>query len=666
MSKWYFSREGKAEGPVDEAFLLDALRTGTLSLIDLVFRTGDDHWRTLGEVEEFRTAFERKPLPPPEAERAPSVDAIWVILQGTELNGDKKTRFEQRGPFSTEQVLQMLAAGQLTFKDYAWREGYQRWARVGNVREFDRRERTGQRPEDRIVNEIPLPFVQSLNRVSAEELLKNVVRVPKSIPGKERLSDEPIANPLQKLTADLTASRETAPLSGAPQPAVSKEDLLEKAAQPIASEAPVKISVKMPIKPAAKQAEAKPVVSEIKPLEKKKTEPIAVVANLQSPPMATESISEIPEVQLSEMAPRPQMQIRRWMFLFLFMVGVAITCVAMIIFMDDEGKILKKTSALIDKNPIYLQAPAPNQAQTPEASAANPPVAMPDPNMKKAENSDGMESQVPGAEKNQNHTSGTSAASVPSEKPQAPPTAHPNQPATQLEMSFAQMTTNPQITVQTNAEIGAEVHLQLKAKSGKILRFVSYQKDLSMRKSASGAVTFDLSKMSLPAGTYRAEISVDQLKKNKVFFLGTHDKAFDLALEKHLKAVSYEQQREKKALFYSARQYQILAQELSQSYNTNKSQIPGWRSFYREWIKKYKKAATPLIAKLQPDTVNSFAYPDEFASLKDATRRLKDQAQSFNEAVEQKRAVANDGGPAGLVKEFAKLKAQAAQISSRQ
>jgi len=75
--RWYYSTNGKAEGPVAFEFLIEQLKAGKFRLIDLVFKEGESAWKTFGEIPEFREAYQAPPpLVPP------------VPTQPTEVNFD--------------------------------------------------------------------------------------------------------------------------------------------------------------------------------------------------------------------------------------------------------------------------------------------------------------------------------------------------------------------------------------------------------------------------------------------------------------------------------------------------------------------------------------------------------------------------------------------------
>src|SRR4051812_11307281 len=115
MAKWYYSVGDRAQGPVDEAVILETIKSGQLTLVDLVYREGDKAWQTISQVPEFKAAFAQDSSAPAEELSVPpeinsdgpfrfsaGVQLTWVLLQKT-LSGDT-ARYNQTGPYSAEQL----------------------------------------------------------------------------------------------------------------------------------------------------------------------------------------------------------------------------------------------------------------------------------------------------------------------------------------------------------------------------------------------------------------------------------------------------------------------------------------------------------------------------------------------------------------------------------
>ncbi|MCM2282450.1 MAG: GYF domain-containing protein [Bdellovibrionaceae bacterium] len=212
MSKWYYSVDGRAQGPAESDVILEALKAGKLTLVDLVFREGDDGWRTLGEIPEFKDAFAKVSLPtaphaePSESAAAPftipqvtgddrfkfqaNPELTWVLLVRVPKTGEDQ--FHQSGPYSAEQISSMLAKGECKYSDYVWRPGYRRWARIGNLPEFDRRKKS--RDGDRVPEVVPLPTAEIESPEARQAFLENLMRTSSDpIPSKHaaRQSESP-------------------------------------------------------------------------------------------------------------------------------------------------------------------------------------------------------------------------------------------------------------------------------------------------------------------------------------------------------------------------------------------------------------------------------------------------------------------------------------------
>ncbi len=127
-SRWYYENHGKAEGPISTLELVRKIQDGELSLMDLVFKEGDGQWmpaehflEITGLVKTAGTEFK--------------VDADWVVLRTIEVDG--RNQYDQIGPFTIEQVLQLIDKGKVKFTDFVWRAGYENWVPLGHLDKFE-------------------------------------------------------------------------------------------------------------------------------------------------------------------------------------------------------------------------------------------------------------------------------------------------------------------------------------------------------------------------------------------------------------------------------------------------------------------------------------------------------------------------------------------------
>ncbi len=127
-SRWYYENHGKAEGPISTLELVKKIQDGDLSLMDLVFKEGDGQWmpaehflEITGMVKTEGTEYK--------------VDADWVVLRTIEVDG--RNQYDQIGPFTIEQVLQLIDKGKVKFTDFVWRAGYENWVPLGHLDKFE-------------------------------------------------------------------------------------------------------------------------------------------------------------------------------------------------------------------------------------------------------------------------------------------------------------------------------------------------------------------------------------------------------------------------------------------------------------------------------------------------------------------------------------------------
>jgi hypothetical protein len=228
-------------------------------------------------------------------------------------------------------------------------------------------------------------------------------------------------------------------------------------------------------------------------------------------------------------------------------------------------------------------------------------------------------------------------------------------------------TIRPQFALNTNAPVGSSIYFLISARSGDVLRFSSFQATQTVVRAGGDVPTVDLSHLKLPPGQYRIEAASGELRRTRNVFIGVKNDFFQDEMERHLKQVSYQQQNEKKAMFHSARKMEVLARTLGETYFKSRTDARKWGSFYSSWQKDLRQAEKVLIGRVALDRRNELAYPDEIFVLKQAATKLKDQAKDLNDSVmagAQARDVAGTGNLA-IVKEFLRLKTQAANISSR-
>lgn len=124
---WYYEDHGRAKGPVTTADLVQKIKAGEITLVDLVFKDGEHQWMPIQSYDELTELIGNVTL---------QDTSEWIVLKT--VNVDGKTVSEQLGPFNAVQILDLLDRGKIRFSDYVWRTGYEKWVPLGRVDEFEK------------------------------------------------------------------------------------------------------------------------------------------------------------------------------------------------------------------------------------------------------------------------------------------------------------------------------------------------------------------------------------------------------------------------------------------------------------------------------------------------------------------------------------------------
>lgn len=648
MARWYFSTNGKAEGPVTPEDLIEKLKTGQLTLVDLVFKEGESAWKTCGEIPEFRAAYQAPPVfvPPPPQGIFPSQNEIdldeisiddftptpihskslphvaepvpefvsapltqMVVPESTSAKEFQKPEegwpsdwrlssswivlkkltngsgYEQDGPFSAEHIIEMIGSGKIDYSQYCWKPGYTRWFRIGNLPEFDRRKRD--RENDTVNQIIPVPAIaEALPALSREELLENVERMRRN----QRKEKAPAGTTGQNL---VETPFDALPVR-APKLAKPATSVFVAAAPATNVDEADSVSAFGSIHTSGEHAAAPAVVHE-------------------PSSWAPSSSAAVPVRLKNQISP------------ILLRVGVAIFVAAVVVFA------LVQASTMRTRQPASQKAPqaAPEATKTRKQLNTRPKSSLND-------------------------------ESVPQDAPAA--SVGPTKVASSLEIAPQNLdSAAPALTFQTDMDANDKIVVKLKARTGDILKYGSYLKTFDVVKSETGVPVLDLSKEDLPTGSYSVEASVGSVKTLAQIFIGKKDGNFPAELERHLKSLSYRQQSEKSALYYGAQKLEKLSKDLVTQSQILKAQPLKWRRTFAAWRTAARDAALPVLMLAQSSAFER-AYPEEIAAFQAATDHLASQAKELDSAVLQKRDVASFNE---VSTDFGKLRESSAKLSGR-
>ncbi len=711
MAKWYYSVGDRAQGPVDESVILETIQNGELTLVDLVYREGDQAWQTLAEVPEFKSAFsqntpvaelEIEPVvapfissePPEISSEGPfrfeaGIQLTWVLLQKVTGGPEGKPidKYNQSGPFNAEELEAMLASKHAHFADYVWRPGYKRWTRLGNLPEFDRRRKN--RDGDQTPELIPLPDVDMALSPSSRELLSSVVQaVPPSlssltVPQDLRPSDA-VGMDLTEDTAsqfDLRSVEKLLPPAIAPAKEVSKPE-----APVVKSKNAAKNAAKFdppPIVPDDVPKVPEGSITGVKVSDMSDLDSDATIVQSISKPSGRKKVvqQDVDDSNATivhqadeddgEEIEMMEMPARRWAKPAAIASGAVVFSAIGIVLLqkfvpDLPLPFLNDDASVTIKREEQANTPPPPRPLTredimsPSPPKANPIVVQPKPT-------------APTQPEQVNPATEVVAAN-PSQQPVQPEVKLPVKAvAAGAHATVAEVVpvrtdlVRPQFAINTDAPVGATVWLTISARTGEVLKYPSYYRSSSVIRGPGQVPSFDLTSWRLAAGQYRVEAIVGDVRTSKTVFIGKKDQQFGYEIEKHLKYLSYQQQEEKKSLFRSTRDLEKLAKNLGDNYFRMKGDARKWRAFYLDWQRQVKRSKQGIIERGIAGKRNELTYPDAIITVRTASDRLVEQARALNDSIMSNtpaRDVASNSQLA-IVKEFAKLRTMVAQLSSR-
>jgi hypothetical protein len=620
MSRWYFSVNSKAEGPITDDVLIQNLREGRLKPLDLVFREGGTSWCTVSEVPEFREAADLL-VPagvacPVTAKEASDIYA-WVVLR------KKGATFVQSGPFSQDQIIARIAAGELSYSDYVWRSGYKRWVRIGNLPEFDRRLRD--RDGDPVNQIVPLPAekddegddsfahteIGTLGSIMRLDRNRHQSKSPGDLVaaaaefGHNRFSEVRVSS---LDSDDFTGSFVPQPLPGAPQSGLVPPEVAEKSL----SEAQARIGID----------DDDSLVEEVR--------------QEALPPI-------IPEAG-------PKRSLRRSRIVLAgavtFLVVVASLYVYDHVIKTEDSGPTREAASVRGSGGAPSQTQAQSAAQSPaqparDSASVSPSAAQSvtspeaaasggeDPNLRPSGSEMKMESQpgVPTSQKG----SGTAATTT----------------AAVVEIVPLKLDESPQLVLQTNAPVGTKIIVNITGADANN----GFRRSVGLARGPGEIPTVDLASWNLKPGEYLVEVTAGKAQASKRIYVGHQEPSERQALEK-------------KTLIIVARRYEDLARSLGEGYAKSTRDVKSngqtavsnkWSVFFQDWLKTSELAGRSLNS-LTDGVSTEIVYGSQINELKSLIGRLGERARQMNDAIAQSRGVASSLETADLVKEFARIR----------
>ena len=128
--RWFVEIEGRAQGPFTQTQVQDLARLKRINPMTRIFSEGDVRWRLMNEFDEFK-------IVPESSSSLQSRE--WVVLKRKTLKEAElsQNKFDQIGPFTIDEIVEQIKTGDLSYNDYAWKKGFQRWAKLEALPDFN-------------------------------------------------------------------------------------------------------------------------------------------------------------------------------------------------------------------------------------------------------------------------------------------------------------------------------------------------------------------------------------------------------------------------------------------------------------------------------------------------------------------------------------------------
>ncbi len=243
---------------------------------------------------------------------------------------------------------------------------------------------------------------------------------------------------------------------------------------------------------------------------------------------------------------------------------------------------------------------------------------------------------------------------------QQEPAKFGNQKASYVDVDIRNFSKNSKVVLLTNGSVGTSILVYVSARTGEILTFPSFYREYKVVRKNSKNPELDLS--SLAPGKYNIEAEIGDLKRLRTLAVKEDD--FNKRIEAHLKQVSYEQQKEKKALFYGSRSLETLLKKLFETAKTAPNQAKEWASFYAGFRQSTKLSLSALVTSLNDSNRNNYAYPDEIFDLIDLKDSILKTAEELDKSIKIKKAI-DTKAEQDILRELEKIRKRAAILSVR-
>ncbi len=631
QTAWYVSRrdkggEGEATGPFATDMVLAMIRAGELQPLDLVFREGETEWRPAATYHELKASNSKAASVTPSQPATPSLATAsyaataqpragsgrsqsWIVLR------PHNSTYLQEGPFETEYIIEGLQQGKFQFSQYAWHVGMDQWMRIGDLREFDRRSRSRESKPH-----VPPPLPDPIAAVLLEDDADSEAEEFK-ISMRGLANQDLTPNPLESVREMGVSQLGAVGMGGAAADSPEEKTAQERASRAVSLVVSSPDLAGVPWETDVSDGYAQSVElidDEHSGVHDSNVPPVVTVAPVEEP--HTLDKTPLPFVPAAPFAvPRDA-----WDKWGRHVAGASMFGVFVIFSWH-----LVTAPSVSQANSDALQSRAVEKTE----SKKNPPIVATTP----VTAPQGLAPQGTASVNDEPVTDMRNpSASV---SPVTPPVQI--SPSDLSIVGLKLDRPDGLIVFQGTLPVGLPLEVTFKGRLGQVLSKMSIRKTVAVERKNGEVPSLRLKDLKLPDGAYTVEVDVGGAKAKNEIFVGVRNAKFIDRLETHLREISFETQAQKKALFYSAQELDILARDLGLNYGQLRGKPEAWDTFYKGWNKKVDSVRRALgeIAKKNSDDL---AYPEETASLQMAMKTLGDVATQYEQATRQRRDVASD------------------------
>lgn len=223
--RWFFSKDGKAHGPISSEELVEKFKDGSLVGTSHLFKEGEAQWKRAAEYSELQSNLHPKSEAPPSS---PVLHGEWVALaKSLEDTQVGKPRFIQKGPYSKAQILELIQTGELHWTDHVWTSGFTAWARISSLKDFNvglsfEKEAEGSEPQKTSEG----PVLELNSHLQSESTSPMREELPEEVTQPGLLTNAPAAEPVEEIKSVATpAASEKAAASSSVTGSVTEESV---------------------------------------------------------------------------------------------------------------------------------------------------------------------------------------------------------------------------------------------------------------------------------------------------------------------------------------------------------------------------------------------------------------------------------------------------------